>query len=674
MTGCDPMLMTLRSRLQHRRARINQQINKELRMRAGAENLFRATTNHKVRETVALELSFVNSNLQLLKEELEELNSNMEVYQTESESVNVPMIPLGLKETKEVDLSAALKDFICEHYGEDGLQYENEIRELADLRQAMRTPSRSEAGVELLMEYYNQLYFLDQRFFPVGKTLGVYFHWYDSLTGVPSCQRALAFEKGSVLFNMGALYTQIGARQDRCTSEGIDSAIEAFQRAAGAFSYLKENFSNAPSLDMSAASLAMLVRLMLAQVQECVFERVLLLLRDDQFTTHLQVAQEAAQVSDMYWLVLQTMGQPLVKDYVPFSWATMAQVKTEHFRALSHYYAAVALCEHAQSTQWDDGAGERALHHFHTSTPKGPPLGHVLQDPEERRKLGKAHLRRAIMRHEEAMRVHSLCKILRKMDILQEVLSLMHKRSLHCYSHIDHEDDFFETVEAPDVQSKTEQKPEIKTPDFSRVQVTDIFRRLGPLPIFSARNRRSAPRVVILQRSDGGLGLTLRGDSPVLVAGVVPGGCAAEAGLREGDYIVSVNGVDCKWAKHADVVHTLKTYSESGVELCVITLLSPEVHGQVLNPPPTDGRTDRQTGILFLTQCVERRAAVHPPGGNKENALHQASPTSTKGYGPTSLLTWNRKKGGSGGAGEATKRFSGTLGLGFRTLQDKAVC
>lgn len=36
-----------------------------------------------MKETVALELSFVNSNLQLLKEELEELNSNMNVYQTE---------------------------------------------------------------------------------------------------------------------------------------------------------------------------------------------------------------------------------------------------------------------------------------------------------------------------------------------------------------------------------------------------------------------------------------------------------------------------------------------------------------------------------------------------------------------------------------------------------------
>lgn len=46
-------------------------------------SLCRATSNNKVKETVALELSFVNSNLQLLKEELEELNSNMEAYQTD---------------------------------------------------------------------------------------------------------------------------------------------------------------------------------------------------------------------------------------------------------------------------------------------------------------------------------------------------------------------------------------------------------------------------------------------------------------------------------------------------------------------------------------------------------------------------------------------------------------
>lgn len=65
----------------------------------------------------------------------------------------------------------------------------------------------------------------------------------------------------------------------------------------GAFNYLKENFSNAPSLDMSSPSLCMLVRLMVAQVQECVFERVTLTTQDTHFTSQLYLAQEAARVS-----------------------------------------------------------------------------------------------------------------------------------------------------------------------------------------------------------------------------------------------------------------------------------------------------------------------------------------------------------------------------------------
>ena len=86
---------------------------------------------------------------------------------------------------------------------------------------------------------------------------------YDSLTGVPACQKTVSFEKGSVLFNIGALYTQIGARQDRSTIEGIDTAIENFQKAAGAFRYLCDNFSNAPSMDMQSSTLDMLIQLML---------------------------------------------------------------------------------------------------------------------------------------------------------------------------------------------------------------------------------------------------------------------------------------------------------------------------------------------------------------------------------------------------------------------------
>uniref|UniRef100_A0A8D0ETN0 Rhophilin Rho GTPase binding protein 1 n=1 Tax=Strix occidentalis caurina TaxID=311401 RepID=A0A8D0ETN0_STROC len=592
--GCDPFAQTQRSKLQHRRARINQQINKEMRMRAGAENLFRATSNHKVKETVALELSYVNSNLQLLKEELEELNSSVDVYQNDSESISVPMIPLGLKETKELDLLVPLINpsfpFLFSP------SFPTHVSPLLSL-QAMRTPSRNEAGLELLMEYYNQLYFLDSRFFPPTKSLGVFFHWYDSLTGVPSHQRALAFEKGSVLFNIGALHTQIGARQDRASLPGLNQAIDAFQKAAGAFNYLKENFSNAPSLDMSAASLNMLVRLMVAQVQECVFEKISLLRAQHDFLARLQLAQEAARVN-VYSLVHQTMTQAHVKDYVPFSWTTMVHVKSEHFKALSHYFAAIALCDCPGECYSLEAA-------FHVTMPEGPSLPILLQDPEERRKLGKAHLKKAIMKHEEAMRIHGLCKILRKMDILQEVLSFAHKRSLSKYSEIDHEEDFFETGDAPDIHPKTHQKPEIKSPNFSQVKVTDLFHRLGPLSVFSAKNKWYPARRVHLMRGENGFGFTLRGDSPVLIAGVIPGGCAAEAGLKEGDYIISVNGKDCKWSKHAEVVQLLKSTGEEGVEISVITLQGSEGSKTVSHVPSLGWETAEE-----VPQCLAPRLEV----------------------------------------------------------------
>ncbi|XP_067240590.1 rhophilin-1 isoform X1 [Chanodichthys erythropterus] len=637
--GCDPLVSTQRSKLQQRRAKLNQQINRELRLRNGAENLYRASSNQKVKETVALELSFVNSNLQLLKEELEELNSSMNVYQTESETVNVPMIPLGLKETKEIDMTVPLQDFISEHYSEDASLYLNEIRDFMELRQAMRTPSRNEAGQELLMEYYNQLYFLDQRFFSPHRSLGFHFHWYDSLTGVPSVQRALAFEKGSVLFNIGALYTQIGARQDRSTLTGIQDAIDAFQRAAGAFLYLQENFSHAPSLDMSGPALSMLVRLMVAQVQECVCEKVILM-QDNDLNVLLQAAQEAARVSDVYSLVLQAMSVPLLKDYVPFSWISMVQVKTHHFRALAHYYAAVALCDCSGASEClcmpdehdDEGREIKALVQIHTRRPDKLNL----QDPEDKRRLGKAHLRKAIIRHEEALRLHGVCKMLRKMDILQEVLSHAHARSLEKYSDIDQEDDFCEVAEAPEIQSQTQQKPDIKTPDFSAVRVTDIFHRLGPLSVFSARNRW-VRRHTCLVRGEAGLGLTLRGDSPVLVAGVLPGGCAAEAGLREGDYIVAVNGADCRWAEHAEVVHALKSCTERGLELDVITLQSHEVEKR-MNLSPTGERECQSGSPRKASREYER--------------------------GSSSIWNWSWRSGGG------SKRLGSTFSLSFGNLRE----
>lgn len=126
---------SFRSKLQSKRCKLNHEINKELRLRAGAEKLYLATTNKKLKNTIALELSFVNSNLQLLKEQLAELNSSVECYQNDTENQLIPMIPLGLKETKEINFMEQFSDFILEHYSEDSNLYEDAIADLTDLRQ-----------------------------------------------------------------------------------------------------------------------------------------------------------------------------------------------------------------------------------------------------------------------------------------------------------------------------------------------------------------------------------------------------------------------------------------------------------------------------------------------------------------------------------------------------------
>jgi len=54
-------------------------------------------------------------------------------------------------------------------------------------------------------------------------------------------------------------------RLTRTKRDGIEEAVEAFQRAAGAFNYIRLNFSNAPTADMSPTFLNTIVNLMIAQ-------------------------------------------------------------------------------------------------------------------------------------------------------------------------------------------------------------------------------------------------------------------------------------------------------------------------------------------------------------------------------------------------------------------------
>lgn len=128
-------------------------------------------------------------------------------------------------------------------------------------------------------------------------------------------------------------------------------------------------------------------------------------------------------------------------------------------------------------------------------------------------------------------------------------------------------------------------------PDFAHLPVEDLFQRLGPVAIFSAKHHWTVPRSIQLQRtctSDAGFGFSVRGDSPVIVAAVDHGSLAHVSnrsmcdigwiviiyyvlfkiitqfgGMKEGDFIVSINNKDVKWAHHEEVVKLIKEAGDS---------------------------------------------------------------------------------------------------------------
>ncbi|XP_034041153.1 rhophilin-2 isoform X3 [Thalassophryne amazonica] len=573
--GCNPFAQTGRSKLQNKRATLNQQIIKEMRLRNGAENLLKATSNNKVKEMVLLELSYVNSNLQLLMGQLEALNSSVEVYQSSHEMASIPLIALGLKETKEVDFSTSFKDFILEHYGDDGNSFEDEIADLMDLRQACRTPSRNEAGIELLAKYFSHLPLVESRFFSPNRQTHIFFTWYDSFTGVPLCQQYLSLEKASILFNMAALYSQIGTRCNRQTIAGLEEAVTAFQKAAGILHHLKETFTHVPSYDMSPAMLSMLIRMMLAQAQECLFEKTALPGIRNQFISLLKMAQEAAKVSDVYNQVHQSMIQTPVKDHVPLFWFTMSQVKANHYRSMAHFFVASAMLDHQLSPSDDEDQQEKTLSQVYDHLPEGHSPLDILKNINERQRFGKAHIRRAILGHEEALRLYSLCNNLDKLEILEEILKASHQRSLNKYTENSDEDEFTDYVEAPDIIPKTDQKAEMEVPVTTK----------GPLSFFSAKQHWTAPRTVRLTTQDRDLGFTLKGEPPVQVVSLDPLCPAAANGLKEGDYIVSVGDTDCKWMGLSEVMRLLKDVDEEGIDIQVVSTVDSN------SPMPTKSAT-----------------------------------------------------------------------------------
>lgn len=234
---------------------------------------------------------------------------------------------------------------------EDALAQFVQLKKDVDL---VRTPSAVSRHV--LLRYYAQLERMAQRFLPreggAADTSGLQrlqFTWNDSFCPrKKSSQAGLAFERAAVLFNYGALESQLGVQTDRSTPDGLKAACRHFMLAAGAFSVVKdelvEQTLGARTPDMSAEGLGLLTTLMLAQAQACFYEKAI----KDQMKDAIK-AKLVHQALDYYVSALDFCNSSALAGTIDRSWGVHLLFQVFCMKAATQYWQAKASKEAALS-------------------------------------------------------------------------------------------------------------------------------------------------------------------------------------------------------------------------------------------------------------------------------------------------------------------------------------
>ncbi|KAL1234854.1 Rhophilin-2-A [Trichinella spiralis] len=552
-----------RGKLQQRRSALNEQIKKQLRLRAGAQNLYNATEDKKIRELVQLELSFLESSLQHLKMELADLNTAWQVYQNDQCANAMPLITLGLKEAKLTDFTVPFQNMLHDYYHQDAALFDNAIKKLnTSVKFNTMLPSRDEEGVKLLSTYYCQLCHVERRFFYQSVHKDIYFEWFDAFTGVPSVQRSIAFEKGSVLFNIAALYTQIAVNQNRSKVHGCQAAVNNFTDAYNALTHLRSKFANSPSVDMQSEMLEAVLQVIHAQIYECHCEQMFLENEPSNSnnnhlpTTHMLLAKECAHVAACYGRCQTRMSSSAVAPFLPSTWNTLVGVKRSFYTALAHFQTACATLSITDANRND--AKKHFTHLFDIAKFKdcaftyGVELNQPPASSKAQHLLAQIHLRVALTTLDECAVKVRLSKQLRKHAALQHILQQAVQDAQAKLQQCETDDKFADLYEAAPIVPISTLKLNNQNLTWQPVpsDEDDLFKLMGPVSTFCTENQFQSIRTLNLVKDSekSEFGFTVTGDTaPVRVDKVDSRGICGKAGMKSGDVLLKVNGVPVEW-------------------------------------------------------------------------------------------------------------------------------
>ena len=146
-------------------------------------------------------------------------------------------------------------------------------------------------------------------------------------------QNNLRFELANVLFNLAALYSQLAYALNRTTADGLKQACSYSCNAAGVLSHLRNDIlpdlRSSPPEDMDEMTLQSLEQLLLAQGQECFWQKAV---KDG--LKDISIARLAAKVSDFYG----DSGDYAVKsNSISTEWIHHMTAKHHHFAAAAQF-------------------------------------------------------------------------------------------------------------------------------------------------------------------------------------------------------------------------------------------------------------------------------------------------------------------------------------------------
>ncbi|CAN1138160.1 Vacuolar-sorting protein BRO1 [Linum perenne] len=273
--------------------------------------------------------------------------------QSSSAATTNIMLAIHEKKTTSIDLYRPLRNYITFVYSErDAQNLEDDLQTLKQYRSDLERQSDPSptSRRDLLQNYFKSLCLVETRF-PISSDKdhvnSLTFVWHDAFkVKLKASQQNIHLEKAAVLFNLGAVNSQIGLSFDRATVDGRKQAIHAFIAAAGAFAYLRDSESakasmgSSTTVDVSVECAGMLEKLMLAQAQECVFENTIA-----KGSSPGVCAKISRQVGLYYEEALAALNVAPLKDHFDKAWISHVQLKAALFFAEASYRYCLELHE-----------------------------------------------------------------------------------------------------------------------------------------------------------------------------------------------------------------------------------------------------------------------------------------------------------------------------------------